>query len=193
MVEVTFQNHFYRWKRYVHKQAKGGPIGLRATGVCAKVVMNDWIEKFRGVLESNGVKIFTLTKYVDDVMIICQNLKLGQYWNGREIVYSESVKRKHMDSQMSREKLTLDVLIQVAESIHDFLKFTGECSQNGKPIACLDTQIWTGIPDPKPWYMGANNAGKETPAKVEVPLYCFYKKEVSPKIGTLNRSAIPEK
>ena len=43
MITVTFKTHFYRWKGQIHHQAKGGPIGLRATGVCAKLVMEDWI------------------------------------------------------------------------------------------------------------------------------------------------------
>ena len=85
MVETCFENHFYRWKGNVHRQAKGGPIGLRATGVCAKAVMDSWLRKFRTILEENNIRVFALTKYVDDVLIICQNVTVGSYWNGRKI------------------------------------------------------------------------------------------------------------
>ena len=54
MIRVTFSTHFYKWENKIYKQCKGGPIGLRATGLCAKLIMDDWLEKFRDKLEANG-------------------------------------------------------------------------------------------------------------------------------------------
>ena len=47
IVQVCFSNHLYRWNGEVRQQAKGGPKGLRGTGVFAKIVMYDWLSKFR--------------------------------------------------------------------------------------------------------------------------------------------------
>merc|ERR1712112_324577 len=193
MISVTFKTHFYRWKGQIHHQAKGGPIGLRATGVCAKVVMEDWIAKFREILELNNVEILVLTKYVDDVLIICRHLPLGAYWNGNRISHCRNVKMKHVTSGMSRDRLTLEVLKDIAGSVHDFLEFTGECVENNIPIACLDTQLWMGKIEGNKWHSGENSPqGELPPNNINVPLYKFFKKPVASKIGTLARSAVPK-
>ena len=49
-----------------------------------------------------------------------------------------------MASGMSEQELTLDIMRQAAESIHDFLKFTGKVAREGKSIPVLDTQMWVG-------------------------------------------------
>ena len=77
LVKITFKSHLYLWKGKVWRQTEGGPIGLRATGSCAKVVMDDWMAKFRKKLEENGVEVFLLTKYVDDVLVIARNVQWG--------------------------------------------------------------------------------------------------------------------
>ena len=69
LVKITFKTHLYLWKGKVKKQKDGGPIGLRAEESCAKVVMDDWIMKFRKKLEDMEMEIFLLTKYVDVVLV----------------------------------------------------------------------------------------------------------------------------
>ena len=86
VTRLTFGEHYYRWNQKLLKQAKGGPIGLRATGSCAKLVMDIWMEKFAEILHQNNIKVFLLTKYVDDVLIVAENVQLGHYWNGKQIV-----------------------------------------------------------------------------------------------------------
>ena len=39
VVRATFETHFYRWGPRIYRQVKGGAIGLKATGVVAKVAM----------------------------------------------------------------------------------------------------------------------------------------------------------
>ena len=102
VIKITFQNHYYRWDGRIFLQREGGPIGLRATGSCAKLIMDDWLEKFRSKLEINNIEVFLLTKYVDDMLILCKSVKLGHYWNGSQVVYSRSVHKKHEDSRMNR-------------------------------------------------------------------------------------------
>ena len=166
MVKATFKNHFYEWKGQVHRHMEGGPQGLRATGSCAKMVMDDWMETFRRILRENKVEVYLISKYVDDVLLICKNFKLGSYWNGDSVDWSKEVQRKHEQSEMSKNKLTLEILIQMADSIHEFLNFTGEVSQEGQPIPCLDFQIWGGKPTcGDVWFSGEGVPGKPAPQK----------------------------
>ena len=111
MVQATFKHHFYRWKGEVYRQLKGGPQGLRATGSCAKMVMDDWVQQFSKLLEENKVEVFLLSKYVDDVLVLCRNFTLGSYWTRSKVKWSKDVLRKHAASGMTRSKLTMDILI----------------------------------------------------------------------------------
>ena len=195
MITATFDNHFYKWEGNLYKQESGGPVGLRATGSCAKLVMDNWLEAFKRKLEENNVKIYLLRKYVDDVMIVTRNFELGSYWNGTKVKWNRWIKERHKKSGISRSKLTLDIYKQMANSIHSFLKFTGEVSDSSEPIPCLDTQCWVGKASEKiqKWYDGQD--APETQRSEEgghTILYKFYKKPMASKMGMLGRSAQPE-
>ena len=78
LIKTTFSTHYYLWKGQVYKQQGGGPIGLRATGSCAKAVMDKWLACFEDKLAKCGIDLHLITKYVDDVLIVCNNLRLGE-------------------------------------------------------------------------------------------------------------------
>ena len=77
LTETTFGHHYYLWNGQVYRQKKGGAIGLRATGSLSRVAMDHWIHTFRSKLETLGIEVLLLRKYVDDVVIICKNLNKG--------------------------------------------------------------------------------------------------------------------
>ena len=200
LVKITFESHLYLWKGQIRKQKEGGPIGLRATGSCAKVVMDDWLKKFREKLEEQGIEVYLITKYVDDVLVVARNVPLGSYWNGDHLDYSKEVEDKHLHSKMDRSVLTLDILRQLANSVSSFLKFTGEASINGRPIPCLDAQIWVGPPSADGKWYQETEEDEEVPGKLmedqveyNTVLYKFYKKPMAAKLTTLARSAAPER
>ena len=76
-MEITFRTHFYKWNGRVYRQSRGGPIGLRATGSAARGTMWRWRREFGRLLEENGVEVHLLTYYVDNVVLIAENLRLG--------------------------------------------------------------------------------------------------------------------
>ena len=47
MVRVVFNTHYYEWEGQFYKQIFGGPIGLRATGPVARILMDWWAEQIR--------------------------------------------------------------------------------------------------------------------------------------------------
>ena len=104
---------------------------------------------------------------------------------------------------MTRERLTLDIFRQAADSIHDFLKFTGEVSEKRQSIPVLDTQMWVGMAGEKSqnWLTGSElnqNVPEEREEGADQRPYAtvwykFYKKPVASRLGILNRSAVPEK
>ena len=62
MITTCFRTHIYRWNNEVRRQAKGGAIGLRATGSVARATMDWWIREFRKRLEAAGIKVWLLKK-----------------------------------------------------------------------------------------------------------------------------------
>ena len=47
-------------------QREGGSIGLRLTGVASKLRLIHWMERYRRLLEDNGIKTVLNIVYVDD-------------------------------------------------------------------------------------------------------------------------------
>ena len=198
MVRSTFDNHFYKWKGEILRQTSGGAIGLRATGTCSKIVMDKWMELFSELLVNNGIEVYLLKKYVDDVLLVCSNVILGSYWSSddKKIIFCPELQKQHISLGKSRTEVSLEIFIQMADNFFSFLKFTGEASVD-KPIACLDSQLWVGEPsaDGK-WYNSPFSPGLEPANSVNgvgfTVLYKFYKKPMATKQGILFRSAMPE-
>ena len=48
-----------------------------------------WIVELKRALEAAGVKVYLARKYMDDVMLCPQKLKLGSRWTEKAIIWSE--------------------------------------------------------------------------------------------------------
>ena len=195
-VKTTFHTHFYQWGGKIYRQKKGGAIGLRATGTVAKVAMEVWIRTFKAILIAAGVKVYLLSKYVDDVLMILGSLRKGTRWEGGAIRHSLEMKKQDEDQGRSRSEVTFKVLKDAANSIMPFLKFTGEWLEGERGIAVLDTWIWFG---PKScdgeWFSDNKKETKipgREPERGMAVLYRFYSKPMASKLGILKRSAVSE-
>ena len=58
----------------------GGGIGARVTGVVARVLMDVWANLMAENLQDNGVILYLLTKYVDDINLASLIIKKGYSW-----------------------------------------------------------------------------------------------------------------
>ena len=43
-IRTTFKNHIYAFKNKTYQQVSGGAIGLRLTGVVARILMDEWAD-----------------------------------------------------------------------------------------------------------------------------------------------------
>ena len=59
-MRTTFSNHIYLFYNNLFRQEKGGPIGLRLSGVVARIVMDHWARKFLHTLQTNKVMVYLL-------------------------------------------------------------------------------------------------------------------------------------
>ena len=136
--------------------------------------------------------------YVDNILIIAENLRKGTRWQNGKLTWT--AEHEMEDQGKTCEDITLEVLLGAANEVMDFLKFTGE-SSNGEnqKVPCLDTQLWAGRPtnDGK-WFQGKHEKGQKTPGKDctqvegDVILYSFYQQPMKNRLGILRRSAMPE-
>ena len=129
----------------IRRQKVGGAIGLRATGALAKITMDQWIELFAERLNSAGMTTWLLKKYVDDILVITTNLKIGTRYTDGKFVHNTENEEEDLREGRTASDVTMNVLKEIANGIIPFLEFTAEVS-NGKkaPVPCLDSQLWYG-------------------------------------------------
>ena len=59
-----FLNHIYALKNEMYQQMAGGAIGLRLTGVVARILMNRWADLLEETLADSRVVLHMMQKYV---------------------------------------------------------------------------------------------------------------------------------
>ena len=62
-------NHMYIFYGQAYLQTEGGVIGLRLTGLVARVVMDRWAGKMKEKMTLNKMEYYLMTKYVDNVCV----------------------------------------------------------------------------------------------------------------------------
>ena len=197
MILTTFRSHFYKWGDKIHQQRKGGPIGLRASGVVAKVVMELWIREMKQRMENAGFEVFLIKKYVDDVLVVCSKTRRGHRLVDGRLERSCESFGHDVREKLCEDQKTLEILIKLANSVMPFLKFTGEASKNTEGIPVLDTTVWIGKHEhPGPLFKGEGDMrppgetqGDKKQSGVQ---YRFYKKPMASRINILKRSAMVE-
>ena len=68
IVEIM-ENHCFQFNNKFYKQGKGGAIGLRLTGVIARVIMDRWMRRVKMKMKEAGMEIHLIEKFVDDIML----------------------------------------------------------------------------------------------------------------------------
>ena len=81
-----------------------GAIGLRLTGVVARIVMDRWARLLKEALEKAEVPVHMLEKYVDDVNLVTSLIEPGYRWErilGQEVLnWKEERERKTREREV---------------------------------------------------------------------------------------------
>ena len=83
-VRAAFKSHTYKFAGAIYQQVEGGPIGMRLTGACAKIVMGVWSRKFKQILREADVALWLASGYVDDVRFLTSAIEKGVKWDKKE-------------------------------------------------------------------------------------------------------------
>ena len=143
-VIATFRTHVYQFGGRYYHQKSGGPIGLRATGAIARIVMGEWDIKFMEILVKNGIKVDIAARYVDDIRTLLRALKMGCRWTGSCLEYRDEWKYEDEARNISPTQKTSEVLHSIMNSLYTNLNFTMETGDDfdGGKLPTLDMQLW---------------------------------------------------
>ena len=71
-LEVTLNNHIFRFGNKLYRQSNGGAIGVGIAGDGANFFMVWWDRELKEKLQEEGVKLKMYSRYVDDINIVCE-------------------------------------------------------------------------------------------------------------------------
>ena len=149
LIRETFKNHIYTYRNSLYKQRRGGAIGLRLTGVVARIVMDSWGRKFLRTLSRAEIEVLLMKKYVDDVNLVTGILEKGWRWVRQETGslelewteerYEEDVRKNEPDEVRSMERMR-----EMASSLVEGIVFTVDLPINheSKRVPMIDITVW---------------------------------------------------
>ena len=117
---------------------------MRATCAVARVIMNAWDTKWLKILTDNNIELLTGVRYMDDLRNFLMSIREGWRWCDGGLCWSEEWKQEDIENGKSATKRTTDILLDIMNSIMEFLRFTLEISEDfvdGK-LPTLDVKIW---------------------------------------------------
>jgi hypothetical protein len=76
-VRAVWDNFTYSFGGNTYLQKSGGPIGARLTMATARIVMQNWGRKYRGILSTCGLEDWLSESYVYDARQSTQAVKKG--------------------------------------------------------------------------------------------------------------------
>ena len=140
MAIVGMENHVYKFGNIIRKQKSGGPIGLALTGDIADCYLIGWDKKFIQKTKSLGIDLIFYKRFKDDIFIIAEVLEKGSRLEEGNVMVD--MDKKKADLNRDDEDVTMEVVVDIAESIDGMIKFTYEIPDNksGK-LAVLDVTV----------------------------------------------------
>ena len=142
MLRLCMENHLYQFENKVRIQKKGGPIGLKLTGEIADCIMLDWDKKLLDKLKKLEMIPDVYTRFKDDIEIVIESLEKGsKLTDDGRIIVDET--KKENDEERSDNKVTMDIVQQIANSVNPMIKLTVEtpCNFKDGKMPVLDIKV----------------------------------------------------
>ena len=141
MIITCIDNHVYQFGNKARIQKQGGPIGLKLTGEIVDCLMIDWDKKLLEELKKYRMIPEVYTRFKDDIEIAIESLEKGSKLVGDKIVVDED--KKIIDETRSDNKITMDIIQEIANSIDPMIKLTVEtpCNFKDGKLTVLDLKV----------------------------------------------------
>ena len=168
-------NHVYKFANKLYKQKSGGPIGLALTGDIADCYLIQWDKKFIRKLKYLNINLIFYKRFKDDITIITEDLEHGSRFEDEKVIID--IEKKITDEKRSDEDITMEGIVDIAESVDNIIKFTYDVPRNhtNDKFPVLDVEV---------------NINKNENNKID---YEFYEKPTNNKRIILEDAALPSK
>ena len=145
-VRTIFENFSYRFGGETFQQSEGGPIGARVTMACARLVMQDWGESYRKILEEAKLLVDYLRGYVDDGRQISTLLAPGMRFNVARMrfeITEEGLEEDQRSTESSNARMAR-LCLPAMNAINCDLVFTMEIPEDFPlcRLPTLDFVMW---------------------------------------------------
>ena len=142
-----FKNFTYTFGGKLYVQTSGGPIGARLTMCAARLVLQQWREDFKVILEKAEIKEKLSRIYVDDNRCIVEKLRPGLRFNVEKKSFEFKKEWVEQDEKMDKEERTVHELRLAMNSVNDDLKFTMEREKDFSTgrLPTLAFEIWSSV------------------------------------------------
>ena len=92
----------------------------------------------------NGMTIYMLDKYVDDVETLQESIGLGTRWERDSLVWKKEWEEEDQSVGRSENNVTMIAVRDIANSVQPWLQFTHEepCKENNGRVPMLDVEGW---------------------------------------------------
>ena len=149
LVKTTFANHIYSYRNKLYKQMNGGAIGLRLTGVVARLVMDKWAQLFMERMTQAEIIVYLIKKYVDDVNICMEMIEPGWSWTKQKtglpvLEWTKEMETEDKKLEVSPEELTMRKVQELASILIEGIKFTVDLPEKHetRKVPMLDLCVW---------------------------------------------------
>ena len=128
-VLAIFKTHTYSFANRFFLQRVGGPIGLRSTCCIARIVMLWWDERLIEVISKSNIKIIEGARYMDDIRIWMNMIRMGWRWSNGGLKYKKSWRLEDEERGLSPTAKAAEILEGMMNSICGWLRLTMETEE----------------------------------------------------------------
>ena len=147
LCKIIMSHHIYNFGGQTFLQREHGCIGDEAIGVIATIVMIWWSRQFRLKLNELQIKNPLTKIYVDDVNGVFGSICPGSEYKDGKLRYNEE--KAKADESLSNDKVTMEIVKEVANSISSMIKMTVDFPSNHADlkVPMLDVKVWLNQKD----------------------------------------------
>ena len=143
LVETVMRNHCYQFDGKLFMQQTGGPIGLKLTGVLARLVMLRFDKMYLEKLEKFEIKLALYKRYIDDINMSLPCLPSGIRFRGNKLTWVPDLVEE--DSNIANDVRTASIMKAIANTVMPNMivmeEDTPSAHLNGR-LPVLDMEFW---------------------------------------------------
>ncbi len=139
---VIMKHHVYTFDSEIRKQKRGGPIGVKLTGVLAQIFMLWWDEELTSRLNAFKIHQKMSERYVDDINIAAQPTRPGLKFRDGQVVMDDT--QVEEDRKVAPDERTMELIKEIGDDIHPSIKLEVGLSieSSRREAAYFGSKVW---------------------------------------------------